>query len=134
MKKLIGFIFLLSTLSAFAQETHSPQFECHEASSPDQKKYLMLGNEFPQIPELDWSHEAYFADKEKYPSGQYKLTSLYIIGESDAASLTAVNPNDTTQYLVLSGETSLFVYNAEGVTSYSCVPLRYGRQNVFNKN
>lgn len=128
MKKLIGLLVLISTTSAFAQETHSPQFECHQSQSPETKKYLMLGNEFPQIPEIDWSHEAYFADKDKYPSGEYKQSVLYIIGESDEASLTAVNPSDTTQYLVLSGETSLFVYNSEGVTSYNCIPLRFGQR------
>ena len=127
MKKLICALAILTSIASYANETHSPQFECHTTAEPDKKMFLLIGNEFPQSPNLDWSHQAYFAPKESYYNLQYQKTPVYLIGDSDAETLTAVNPEDTTQYLVLSGETSLFVYNSEGVTSYSCVPLRFGR-------
>lgn len=47
---LVGFV-----LSARAQETHTPQYKC--IGHNGEQFHILIGNEFPQIPDLDYSHE-----------------------------------------------------------------------------
>lgn len=56
MKKLFLLVALgLISIAAKSNEMHTPQYKCTSAIGGD--LYIMVGNDFPQIPDLDWSNE-----------------------------------------------------------------------------
>ena len=74
--KLLILLFSTFSFTVFAQETHTPQYKCTNIQTK-QVKYLLIGNEFPQISSLDWSHEVKIATKEEYLNGMTQSKNTF---------------------------------------------------------
>ena len=94
MKKFIILSSFLLCLSAWSQETHSPQYKCTNIED-EEVKYVLIGNSFPQIPDLDYSHEVILADKDEY-AGQTSpdFTYEFKVMPSENGFLTHKNEID----------------------------------------
>lgn len=90
MKKLtfISLISLLIANASSAQEMHSPWLVCE---SKAETMYLLKGNSFPQIPDLDWSHEVAFVTKNEYQTG-FDKKKVYQISNEETDLLLKTSP------------------------------------------
>ena len=117
MRFFLILIFWLIATCAWANESHSPRYKCQFKNQED--IFVLIGNKFPQIPDLDWSHEIYLATAQEYLDGSYRNNELYTISQSTRTEITAINLSKPEQILVLS-ELSLQVREGETLKSYRC--------------
>lgn len=75
MKLITILFFILAFSHAQAEETHSPWLKCMDNG---EEVMVMRGNEFPQIPDLDWSQEVAIIPSEDYYNGWDK-DDIYLI-------------------------------------------------------
>jgi hypothetical protein len=77
--KLIVITFLLTlSINAFSQEERSPRFSCTENESGEEY-YVLVGNSFPQIPNLDYSSQLQLVEKKYYNDGSSSLYDIFTI-------------------------------------------------------
>ncbi len=66
MKQLmiLACLCLITLSAAKAQETHTPQYKC--VGHGGESFHILIGNSFPQIPDLDYSNEIVIATPQQY--------------------------------------------------------------------
>lgn len=124
MKYLIITLLVAFCINAQAVEPHSPQFKCLSAESTE-ATYILLGNAFVQIHDLDWSKEIYLATANEYTSGSYQNNELYLIQSSTSTEIVAKMAARDDAILILTGENHLLLKDGYDVTEYSCKRQAY---------
>jgi hypothetical protein len=80
----------------FAQEAHSPQYKCQLDSDNTIVKYILVGNKFPQIPDLDFSNEVIFVEAQEYASSNYPEEMKFNLIDKDGINFqTDINIIDS---------------------------------------
>lgn len=121
MKKLLIMASLLLSFNSFAQEMHSPQYKCSDISTGE-IHHILLGNEFPQIPEIDWSEELRIVSPEQYVSGSVDSDRDFIIYTNNSSELsTYQNDFRVTAKLNLETMELVLVQNMTLIAKYNCI-------------
>lgn len=123
MKYIFFALFFITSVKVMANETHSPQFKCEQAGG--ETVYILMGNEFPQIPDLDWSHEIYLASGEQYFNGSFRNNELYTIARTDSRKIIAINKSKPEQLIILDNSNALTTKDGDEVKVYSCIKQGY---------
>ncbi len=100
---------VLVSVNSFAQETHTPTYKC---THPQTQKvlYVLIGNEFPQIPDLGWKDEVHLATAEEYLHlGGAAEENKYIIQTQDTYGLET-QVNSYNRSIILNYDSSLEIY------------------------
>jgi hypothetical protein len=78
MKFLLTALLLTISINSFSQEERSPRFSCTETESGE-KYFVLVGNEFPQIPDLDYSSQLQLVEQKYYFDGTAALYDIFTI-------------------------------------------------------
>lgn len=78
MKFILTALLLTLSISAFSQEERSPRFSCTENDSGEEY-YVLVGNKFPQIPNLDYSSQLQLIEQKYYNDGTAYLYDIFTI-------------------------------------------------------
>lgn len=135
---LIGFV-----LTARAQETHTPQYKCF--GHKGEQFHILIGNSFPQIPDLDFSDEVIVAkpsqthycplNQDPVEPAKYTLVKLFDksngIDNGNFLSLHSFRTNPITlengtlmEIELIDGEIYYEVFTPVGCSEDSCRTAR----------
>ncbi len=78
MKLLFTAILLTLSINSFSQEMRSPKFTCTENDS-GAEYFVLVGNQFPQIPNLDYSSELQLVESKYYYDGTASMDDIFTI-------------------------------------------------------
>lgn len=81
MKFVLGTLLMAISIVTFSQEMkemRSPKFKCSENESKAEY-YVLVGNAFPQIPDLDYSTQLQLVESKYYYDGTASMEDIFTI-------------------------------------------------------